>query len=152
MHGKPTPFTLPPEMSENWLDGHLPGEMMISGREQARQLTDITADAFRNDPFNKCMFRDFKAMKATFSQMIKHVFAPRGVCHMIGDEAAAMWMMPGVSRGLPARALPFISASVLWHGGPKAVKRALAFDKAVDPHHPTEPHAYLFTAGVRPSR
>lgn len=140
-------MNLPPD----WLDAHLTDEIRIAGPRDATMLGDITSDAFRHDPFNAWLFRDFRAMEHTFHKMAKHVYAPRGVCHTVGNEAAAMWMMPGGNRALPARTLPAIAAKVLRHGGPKAVRRVLSFDKAVDPRHPDGPHAYLFTVGVRPS-
>ena len=139
------PFILP----SGWLDAHLTEELATAGPDDSFALGDITSDAFRHDPFNKWLFRDFRAMENTFHAMAKHVYAPRGLCHRIGDEACAMWMLPGGNMDLPAWAFPGIAATTLRYGGPKAVKRLLSFDKAVAPHHPTTPHAYLFTVGVR---
>jgi len=140
------------ELPADWLAGHLTDEVREAGRDNIHQLADITSDAFRTDPFNTWMFQDFKALQAVFFQMIKHVYAPRGMCHTIGDDAAALWMMPSGSRDFPISAYPALGAKVFRHGGMKAIKRVLAFDKAAEPHHPEEPHAYLFLVGVRPSR
>jgi ribosomal protein S18 acetylase RimI-like enzyme len=116
-----------------------------------RQLSDITADAFRADPFNRWLFGTFAGMAGVFGALARHVYVPRGFCYRLGDAGAAMWMMPGGDTEPPFMALPALYSAVLFRSTWGAKRRTDAAVAAMTRHHPVFPHAYLFTIGVRPS-
>ncbi len=136
-------------MTSNGLQ--LPHGVILAGKREAVQIGDITADAFQNDPFNLWLFGKFGAMEMTFRTLAKHVYVPRGVCHRLGDKAAAMWMMPGGKLDIPMHALPAFGAKLVLKGSAGIMGRVYAATEAMNKHHPAEPHAYLFTIGVRQS-
>jgi len=47
------------------------------GIESASALADITADAFRDDPFNRWLFGDFEPMRRTFANLAPYLRAER---------------------------------------------------------------------------
>ncbi|SIN83647.1 Acetyltransferase (GNAT) family protein [Parasphingorhabdus marina DSM 22363] len=120
---------------------------------QARLLADITADAFRDDPFNNWLFASYKGMHRTFEVLARHVYGRDGCCQILEedgeDQAAAMWMLPGGNLDTPLRALPALYGGLFFNGGLGALKRGKAAGEAMEAHHPSEPHAYLFTVGVK---
>src|SRR3546814_9777936 len=82
-------------------------------RDEADHIADITADAFRNDPFNRWLFGNFEAMGIAFRGLARHIYTTRGFCYRLGDEGAAMWMLPGGDTSLPLAALPAMLRSVM---------------------------------------
>lgn len=127
----------------------LDDQLTLAGRDEADHVGDITADAFRADPFNAWLFGNFRSMAIAFRGLARHVYTRRGYCYRLGDEGAAMWLLPGASTDLPLSALPTVIRAGLTSssGGFGRIRRAVA---AMDAAHPTYPHAYLFTIGVRP--
>jgi GNAT superfamily N-acetyltransferase len=121
-----------------------------SGRDQADHLAEITADAFRNDPFNEWLFGSFEAMAITFRALARHVYTKRGYCYRLGNQGAAMWLLPGASSDLPLAVYPALLHAV-WRSKSGGLKRIQATTDAMASHHPKFPHAYLFTIGVRPT-
>lgn len=116
----------------------------------ADHIAAITADAFRNDPFNRWLFGNFEAMGIAFRGLAQHVYSRRGFCYRHGDDGAAMWMLPGGDTSLPLAALPAMLRSVMAssRGVTNRIRRTT---DAMERHHPDFPHAYLFTIGVRPA-
>lgn len=117
-------------------------------RDEADHIAAITADAFRNDPFNRWLFGNFDAMEIAFRGLARHIYTRRGFCYRIGDDGAAMWMLPGGDTSLPLAALPAMLHSILAssRGAAMRIRRTTA---AMEANHPAFPHAYLFTIGVR---
>lgn len=120
-------------------------------QSEAGVIAQITADAFRDDPFNRWLFGSYAGMAGVFSALARHVYTRRGFCYRAGDIGAAMWMLPGGSMEPPLIALPALYRAVLLRStrGAKARTDAAAV-AAMNRHHPRFPHAYLFTIGVRP--
>lgn len=122
------------------------------GPESVAELGSITADAFRNDPFNNWFFHDFRAMQRAFTLLANHIYAPSGFCQILEENgracAATMWTLPGDNSGLSFAANLQFLWSLFSGGGFAALKRGAATTKAMEHHHPKEPHAYLFTVGV----
>lgn len=114
-------------------------------------IGDITADAFRNDPFNRWIFGNFAAIEALFHAQAKRIYVPRGYCYRLGDEGACMWMLPGDDASFGLADYLAIGWSTLVRSGPGAVMRAVRTGNAMDANHPHFPHAYLFSIGVRPA-
>lgn len=128
----------------------LGAQLAAAGPGEARIIGDITADAFRSDPFNNWLFGNYDAMAVAFHGLARHLYTKRGFCYRLGDQGAAMWMLPGGNSNLPPSALPAVFHAVLRSssGGMKRIMRTI---DAMEAHHPKFPHAYLFTIGVRPS-
>ena len=63
-------------------------------RGDGRRIGDITADAFRNDPFNLWLFGNFAGIRNLFQLQARNIYVPRGYCYFLGDEGACMWMLP----------------------------------------------------------
>ncbi len=127
----------------------LPDGASIAGKQEAAHVGDITADAFSGDPFNLWLFGNAKAMAPAFHTLAKHIYVPRGVSYSLGDSAAAMWAMPGAKIDIPWYVMPALGAKLLIAGSKGVMSRVDATSEAMDAHHPSEPHAYLFTIGVR---
>jgi ribosomal protein S18 acetylase RimI-like enzyme len=121
-----------------------------AGPRHARQVGAITADAFQADPFNRWLLGTQPAIEGVFRALARHVYVPRGLAYVLGDDGAAMWMLPGGVADPPLAALPRLYWAVRVQassGAGRRVDRAVA---AMAAAHPTFPHAYLFTIGVRP--
>ncbi len=126
-------------------------EHILARQSDALQIGDITADAFRNDPFNLWLFGNFAGINALFHAQARRIYIPRGFCYRIGDEGACMWMLPGNNAEFSLSDYVAIAWPTLLRCGPGAVVRAVKTGNAMDAAHPHFPHAYLFSIGVRPS-
>ncbi|MEH6790665.1 GNAT family N-acetyltransferase [Parasphingorhabdus sp.] len=122
------------------------------GKESVTELARITADAFRDDPFNLWLFGSVAPMQRTFANMARHIYAPNGFCQILREEghglAATMWLMPGDKSDGSAAGMLQTYWGLFASGGPGALKRGKAAGDAMAKHHPKQPHAYLFTVGV----
>lgn len=131
------------------LDPDLPATVKPALPMNWRQVGDITAEAFAEDPINRWIFGNDAAIQATFRQLARDIYLPHGICHMIGDEAAAMWSLSDSRQGLS----PFQTARLAWSlvtkGSKGAAKRAIRAGEIMDENHPADPHLYLFTIGTR---
>lgn len=133
------------------LEIELPESLRRAGRDDSALLGAITANAFRDDPFNHWTFGTEAAMRHTFTSYARHVYTPRGYCCLAGDDAAAMWLAPGTDKELPLQAIPGLALCLLANGGPKTLMRAMTADAAIAAQKPQIPHVYLFTIAVRPA-
>ena len=70
-------------------------DLSRAGPDDARLLGDITADAFRNDPFNAWLFGNFAGIEHLFRLQARRIYSQRGYCYTSGTDGACMWMMPG---------------------------------------------------------
>jgi len=128
----------------------LGGDLVRAGPREAGIIARITADAFRDDPFNRWLFGSYRGMAGVFAALARHVYTRRGFCYRLGDQGAAMWMLPGGDLEPPLMAMPALYHAVLLHSSRGALKRTDAAVAGMNRHHPAFPHAYLFTIGVRP--
>lgn len=127
----------------------LGSELVRARRRDADHIARITADAFHDDPFNRWLFGDVRGMAGAFRTLARHIYTPHGFCYRLGDEGAAMWMLPGGKTGLPLRAIPEMLWTILARSQPGTWGRVGRTMRAMDAMHPRFPHAYLFTLGVR---
>lgn len=132
-------------------DIELGDELTRAGMLEAYALGDITADAFRADPFNHWLFGNFAGIEALFHAQARRIYAPRGYCYRHGDEGACMWMLPGQVAEFGLGDYLALGWQTLVHCGPHSVKRVVKTGAAMDSRHPHFEHAYLFSIGVRPS-
>ncbi len=122
------------------------------GAESVTALADITADAFRDDPFNRWLFGGLAPMHRTFANLAQHIYAPNGFCQILNENgeglAATMWLLPGDKAEATGTGMLKTYWGLFASGGPGALMRGKAAGDAMEKHHPAEPHAYLFTVGV----
>tara|TARA_R110000765_G_scaffold4938_3_gene15478 strand:+ start:2209 stop:2808 length:600 start_codon:yes stop_codon:yes gene_type:complete len=116
-----------------------------------RQLGDITAEAFFEDPVNEWIFGRSRAIQSAFTVLARDVYSKRGQCYLAGDGGAAMWCTSETNRNLPTLSMLALAAGVARWGTKGAVKRAITAGETMDANHPHEPHMYLFTIGTRKS-
>ena len=140
------------------LDIQLPDSIRQAGPSDWRQLADITADAFRDDPVNRFLFGNPRSIRSAFRVLARDIYSKRGICHLAGDAndfgGATMWLdylgdNPGGDMSFLAQ-LHF-AIGQLRHGSKGSMKRAMTAGALMAKHHPKEPHLYLFTIGTRPS-
>ncbi|MBX7495876.1 GNAT family N-acetyltransferase [Qipengyuania sp. 6B39] len=122
-----------------------------AGPAEATRLGDITADAFRHDPFNHWLFGNFAGIKHLFLLQARRIYSQRGYCYTLGDQGACMWMMPGGDSSFSTGDYVAFALPTLFKCGPGAVKRGILTGEAMDKRHPTFAHAYLFSIGLRQS-
>ena len=128
----------------------LPDGIVRTGPSEATHVGEITADAFREDPFNLWLFHRFGGIRALFLLQSRRIYGPRGFCYRTGDDGACMWMMPGGDASFGAGESLRFAASTLLTCGFGAVRRGMKTGEAMERRHPEFPHAYLFSIGVRP--
>lgn len=121
-----------------------------SSRHDARQVGEITAEAFRDDPFNRWLIGTYSGIHGIFIPLARHVYVPNGFAYRHGNEGAAMWMLPGQDGGLPFWALQKLRFNAIFRASKGAIGRIEHAVEAMEAAHPVFPHAYLFTIGVRP--
>ena len=113
---------------------------------------DITAAAFRNDPFNLWMLGRYPAIRALFRHQAKRIYVPRGFVYRAGTDGACMWALPGTDTLFTRLDYYLFALPTLVYSGPAAIARAVKTGEAMEKSHPTFPHAYLFSIGVRPEK
>ncbi len=127
-----------------------PDLIAAANSAEARHVGAITGDAFSTDPFNRWLLGTQSAINGVFGALARHVYGPRGLSYRLEDAGAAMWMLPGGDIEPPLAALPALYWSVLIRAKSGAKARIDATVAAMAAAHPTFPHAYLFSIGVRP--
>ena len=125
--------------------------LVRAGPREHRKLGEITAEAFRNDPFNAWLFGSFGGIRQLFHLQARRIYAPRGYCYTLGDEGACMWMLPGGDASFSGMDYASFAARTLLTSGPAAIRRGIRTGEAMEKRHPQFDHAYLFSIGVRPS-
>jgi ribosomal protein S18 acetylase RimI-like enzyme len=122
------------------------------GSESVPALAAITADAFRDDPFNLWLFGSSEPMQRTFANLARHIYAPGGFCQILNEDgegrAACMWLLPGDKPDGTPMAMLKTYWGLFASCGLGGLMRGKAAGDAMARRHPTEPHAYLFTVGV----
>ncbi|MAI90886.1 N-acetyltransferase [Ponticaulis sp.] len=123
--------------------------MREAGRSDWKQLGDILGEAFAEDPINDWIFENPRAITSLFRIMADDIYTRQGFCHLIGDDAAAMWLPMGVTPDLSRMGLLRLVASQMRWGAKGALKRGMGAGAAMEAHHPETPHLYLFAIGTR---
>ena len=131
------------------LDIDLPDGIRRARPSEWRAIGAITGDAFSNDPVSSWIFGGPAGMAPVFGRQARDIYLPRGICHLAGEDGATMWLLPGASNVMPLRGMAGVAWQMAKNGGFGSVRRGMAAGKQMERHHPTEPHAYLFTIGVR---
>lgn len=127
----------------------LPDNMRRARRQDWRQLANITAEAFAEDPINRWVFGPPRSIKSAFRVMARDVYLKQGICHLAGDSAATMWLAPQQRADFSALTQTKFALGQALFGAKGAMKRAMSLGALMAQHHPSEPHMYLFTIGTR---
>ena len=131
------------------LEINLPEWLRQAAAADWRQMGSITGEAFETDPVNLWIFGRTKALKPTFSLLAQAIYLKYGICHLAGDGGATMWIESQNRRELGLLPTLRLMPTLLLKGSQGSVFRALNAGKAMDAHHPKDPHLYLFTIGTR---
>lgn len=131
------------------LEIRLPEGLRQAASRDWRQIGDITAEAFAEDPVNLWIFGNRQAMGPVFRTLARSIYMPRGLCHIYGDTGAAMWASSDQSRELSTLQTMRLVWSLMTKGEKGAARRGLAAGEAMAREHPAEAHLYLFTIGTR---
>ena len=131
------------------LDIRLPDGLRKAAASDWRQLGDIVAEAFAEDPVNLWIFGNREAMPSVFSSLARHVYLPRGVCHIAANNGATMWTHSSASLELPLLPTLGLVGTLMGKGSKGATKRALSASAVMKREHPKAPHMYLFAIGTR---
>lgn len=131
-------------------DINLPEGFSRAGNRDALKVGNITADAFRDDPFNAWLFGNYAGIRALFRLQARRIYVPRGYCYSVDDKGACMWMMPGGDPSFSQGDYRRFAFWTLLSSGPSAINRGIKTGAAMEQRHPEFPHAYLFSIGVRP--
>lgn len=131
------------------LDIKLPDGIRKAEAADWRAIGAITGDAFSDDPVASWVFGNSRAMPHVFGRDARHVYLPRGVCHLAGDDGATMWLLPGETNKMPFAGEMAVMWHMLRHGGWSSVRRGMETGRRMAEHHPKEPHVYLYTIAVR---
>lgn len=130
-------------------------EAFAAAPDDARLVGNVIADAFADDPVNLWMFGSPRPMEPTYYRLARFTYLARGFGHIVGDpsegaKGAALWLPPGGTKDTGLAQTLSLGAALFRHGGPRAIVRSLAIERAEIVHQPEVSHYYLFAIGVRP--
>jgi ribosomal protein S18 acetylase RimI-like enzyme len=131
------------------MDIQLPEGLRPATTRDWKQLGDITAEAFAQDPVNLWIFGNTRALPPVFRTLARSIYLPRGICHIHGDAGATMWSHSSASRELGGWETLRLVWALMVKGEKGAAQRGLAAGEAMAREHPKDPHMYLFTIGTR---
>jgi ribosomal protein S18 acetylase RimI-like enzyme len=128
----------------------LPNGIRVAQPDDWRQMGSITAEAFEDDPVNRWLVGNPRALTSIFTVLARNAYLKTGICHIAGDKGATMWRkVDGSHETVSLLSMVQIATGVLIHGTRGSVRRAIKAGDAMDANHPKEPHMYLFTIGTR---
>lgn len=139
-------------MYDHMIDITLPDTIRKANISDWRLLADITAEAFADDPVNQWIFGNHRAILSAFRVLMRTIYAPHGICHVIGNDAAAVWTdysAQDIQDEMGLIGQINFTLGQLHHGSKGSLARAMKAETAMEKHHPTLPHLYLFTIGAR---
>lgn len=114
-----------------------------------KRVGEITAEAFRDDPFNRWIYGGRMAgMEVLFTTLARKIYANSGVMHLAARGGAAMWMPPRAHEDIPLSTYLVLGARVFLASGARAVRRVVLSGSAMEAAHPKRRHWYLFTIGT----
>ena len=125
--------------------------MRLATPSDWRDVADITAEAFAEDPVNTWVFGEFKAIRSCFRVLSRDLYSRRGMCHLIPGKGATMWAHSDEMGSLSPLSMLKLAIGTLRFGASGSVQRAIKAGEIMEQHHPKERHLYLFTIGVTPS-
>ncbi|MFA5940666.1 MAG: GNAT family N-acetyltransferase [Sinimarinibacterium sp.] len=125
--------------------------VMLLQKHEWALIGGVIADAFIDDPVNLWTFNGTAAMRPAFTAMARDLYLVRGFGHRSADgRAGTLWLPPGARKTFGLRANLALARAILFGGGLRAVRNALAVDRFMGAERPREPHYYLFAIAVAP--
>ncbi len=139
----------PPGFKTSHMDINLESTDLVRAHPSDwKQVADITAEAFLEDPVNQWVFGKPASIRSMFRVMAREMYVPSGTCHLHPAGGATMWMPPGVDAAPSQFGLLKFALGQLRHGTPGAIRRGMALSELMQAWHPKDPHMYLFTIGT----
>lgn len=114
-----------------------------------RQVADITAEGFADDPVNRFVFGTPRAILSGMRVMAREIYLKRGFAHLHGDDGSTLWLPPGVDGAFSTLTLLKFAAGQMRHGTKGALQRGQELGARMAAHHPKAPHLYLFAITTR---
>jgi len=129
----------------------LPDSMQSKQPGDWRQIADITAEAFAEDPVNRWIFGNPRAILSAFRVLMRDIYCKKGICYSLGDDGAAVWLDYTQDLQTDFSRLGQLHFAIgQWrHGAKGALERGMEAGRNMARHHPKEAHLYLFTIGTR---
>lgn len=124
-------------------------ELYKASQTDWREVADITAEGFANDPINRWAFGTSRAIRSVMTIMTRDIYLKQGFGHLHGDEGATLWLPPGVTANFGRLTMLKLAMGLARHASKGARARAEALGRKMHQHHPSEPHYYLFTIATR---
>ena len=133
------------------IDISLPDGQRRAGSADWRIVGDITAAAFAEDPVNRYVFGNARAIRSCMRILAREVYVPLGHSFLHGRKGATMWLPPGKTPGFGGLAQLKFAVAMARFAVKGALKRAMGLSAQMAEHHPKAPHVYLFTIGAIPA-
>ncbi|MEE2692158.1 MAG: GNAT family N-acetyltransferase [Pseudomonadota bacterium] len=118
----------------------------------AEAVAAVLADAFATDPVMSWTLGGGGRAYRLFLELARRIYLARGFGHIVGDDAATLWLPPGETAAPRLFDELGVAGAVLRAGGLKALMRGKTIGDIMAKHHPPRPHYYLFAVGVRDGR
>lgn len=130
-------------------------DVRIATDSEMKQVADVLADAFRDDPVLNWLCRYPEVSRGMFRYEAEAKYKHHGHIYInAAKTGAAMWLPPGVDSKTPFhwRLLPAF-LRMIGKCGFVSLRRAELLQKLMGRHHIAEPHFYLHAIGVsRPAQ
>ncbi|WP_428482111.1 GNAT family N-acetyltransferase [Pyruvatibacter mobilis] len=122
-----------------------------AGPGDDKRVGRIIGEAFADDPISLWILQKPALITRMMTRLARAAYIPAGFSEFLDNEqGATMWMPPGGSKAMSFGEQLGAMKDMLLTGVPGALSRSTAFEKALKPVKPKEPHFYLFTIGVVP--
>lgn len=132
------------------IDISLPEGQRRADRADWRTVGDITAAAFAEDPVNRYVFGNARAIQSCMRILGREIYVPAGYSFLHGQQGATMWLPPGETLNFGGLAQLTFAIAMARFASKGAMKRAMGLSAQMAEHHPSAPHFYLFTIGAVP--
>jgi ribosomal protein S18 acetylase RimI-like enzyme len=126
-------------------------EIAMAGRNDLATLSYTLADAFRNDPCMNWVIPHVGLYPAFFKLLARGLYLRHELVFIdTQHRAAAMWLPPEVEHHVPLGPTQlWLILRLLLHSGPGVLKGLDQAQAVMAEHHPSKPHYYLQSIGVR---
>ena len=131
------------------MDASQPASVRVAEEADALLLADILTEAFADDPVANWTLGGPAQIAMMFKTLTKSLYLKSGFGHVTGEEAASLWLGPGVRAEPPPHSQLRLGWSIIANGGLRQARRAIRASTAMAESHPHAPHYYLFAVGVR---
>lgn len=124
-------------------------ELRQATQSDWKKVADITAEGFAEDPVNRYVFGNPRAILSGMRVMARDIYLKRGFSHLHGDSGSTLWLPPGVDGEFSTLTLLKFALGQIQHGRKGALQRGQELGARMTEHHPKDPHYYLFAITTR---